>query len=217
MAHKHLYDWKDVALSYLDKSFSWAILFFLFLVMVSPKLSIKPYQYESKDVITIDIPPEMREKIKPPENISKPVFNIVIDENVGGKSTGDDVGTVETIESTVLSTQMTNKVGGIREEGKTPRFVAYEDPPVVVSKVVPEYTDFARRAKIQGTVWLDVEILVDGRVGAIEVKKSLDSSPNGLDDAAKTAVRKWKFQPAKSGGKPVACWASIPVVFSLSQ
>lgn len=217
MTTRNLHDWKDIALSYLDKSFSLSILFFLFIVMVSPKLKIQPYQYESKEVQSIDIPPEMREKIKPPENISKPVFNVVIDENIGGKSTGDDISTVETIESTVLDTKALNKIGGVRDEGKTPKFVAYEDPPVVVSKIVPEYTDFARRAKIQGTVWLDVEILVDGRVGAIEVKKSLDSSPNGLDDAAKAAVRKWKFQAARSGGKPVACWASIPVVFSLSQ
>jgi TonB family protein len=157
----------------------------------------------------------MREKIKPPENISKPVFNVIIDDNIGGKSTDADIKTVETIDVTTLD--LKSKMQGVREEGKTPRFVAYEDQPVVVSKVVPEYTQFARRANIQGTVWLDVEILVDGHVGAVIVKKTLDSSPNGLDDAAIAAVKKWKFQPAKSGGKPVACWAAIPVVFSLSQ
>lgn len=209
-----MHDWKDIALSYLDKSFSLAILFFLFVVMVSPKLKIQPYQYQSKEVQSIDIPPEMREKIKPPENIAKPVFNVVIDENIGGKSTGEDIKEIESIDPTTLDL---TKMQTVREEGKTPKFVAYEDPPVVVSKIVPEYTQFARRANIQGTVWLDVEILVDGHVGAVLVKKTLDSSPNGLDEAAITAVKKWKFQPAKSGGKPVACWATIPVVFSLSQ
>jgi len=215
MTSKHMHDWKDIALSYLDKSFSLAILFFLFIFMVSPKLKIQPYQYQSKEVQSIDIPPEMREKIKPPENISKPVINVVIDDNLGGKSTGEDIKEIESIDPTTLD--LKSKMQGVREEGKTPKFVAYEDPPVVVSKIVPEYTQFARRANIQGTVWLDVEILVDGHVGAVVVKKTLDSSPNGLDDAAIAAVKKWKFQPAKSGGKPVACWASIPVVFSLSQ
>jgi periplasmic protein TonB len=214
MVKQHMHDWKDIALSYLDKSFSLAILFFLFVVMVSPKLKIQPYQYQSKEVQSIDIPPEMREKIKPPENIAKPVFNVVIDENIGGKSTGEDIKEIESIDPTTLDL---TKMQTVREEGKTPKFVAYEDPPVVVSKIVPEYTQFARRANIQGTVWLDVEILVDGHVGAVLVKKTLDSSPNGLDEAAITAVKKWKFQPAKSGGKPVACWATIPVVFSLSQ
>jgi TonB family protein len=137
----------------------------------------------------------------------------------GGYGTGGNLGaTGEALEqtTTALNPKAVN-VAGLREVGHTPRFVAYEDPPVVVSKVIPEYTQFARRANIQGTVWLDVEILVDGHVGAVNVKKSLDSSPNGLDDAAVNAVKKWKFQPAKSSGKPVACWATIPVVFSLSQ
>jgi periplasmic protein TonB len=215
MTSKKMHDWKDIALSYLDKSFSLAILFFLFIVMVSPKLKIQPYQYQSKEVQSIDIPPEMREKIKPPENIAKPVFNVVIDDNLSGQKAGDDLREQETIDPTNLDVNKLTQ--GVRTIGQTPKFVAYEDPPVVVSKVIPEYTQFARRANIQGTVWLDVEVLVDGHVGAVVVKKTLDSSPNGLDEAAMAAVKKWKFQPAKSGGKPVACWATIPVVFSLSQ
>ncbi len=215
MAKIRMHDWKDIALSYLDKSFSLSILFFLFVVMVSPKLKIQPYQYQSKDVQSIDIPAEMREKIKPPENITKPVFNVVIDENLSGRDVGGEIKEIESIDPTTLD--LKSKVEGVRKIGETPKFVAYEDPPVVVSKVVPEYTQFARRANIQGTVWLDVEILVDGRVGAVVVKKTLDSSPGGLDEAAIAAVKKWKFQPAKSSGRPVACWAAIPVVFSLSQ
>jgi periplasmic protein TonB len=213
MTNTHMHDWKDIALSYLDKSFSLAILFVLFVVMVSPKLNIKPYEYESKNLQTIDLPPEELQKIKPPENIAKPQINIVMDE-LNARNTGEDISVKETIDPTTLDL---NRVQGVRELGKTPKFVAYEDPPVVVSKVVPEYTQFAKRANIQGTVWLDVEILVDGHVGAVNVKKTLDSSPNGLDEAAVNAVKKWKFQPAKSSGKPVACWAAIPVVFSLSQ
>ena len=43
------------------------------------------------------------------------------------------------------------------------------------------------------------------------------SGPGGLDEAAVTAVRKWEFSPAKSGGKPVAVWVTFDVTFNLKN
>jgi protein TonB len=81
--------------------------------------------------------------------------------------------------------------------------------------VQPKYTDFARRTGIEGQVWLEVEVLKNGKVGAVEVKKSLLSGPGGLDEAAIKAVKQWEYSPAKSGGKPVACWITFPITFEL--
>jgi protein TonB len=220
MMEKHsttMIDWKDVANSYMDKAFSLSILLFLFIVMVTPKIKIQPYQYENKQVQSIDIPPEMREKLKPPEDVVKPVFNVVIDDDLGGSSS-DAIEVIETIDATKLDPMKVTVAAGMRDEGgTTPHFVIYEDPPDVISRVMPEYSAYARKIGLQGTVTLDVEVLEDGHVGAVQVKKSLDSTPGGLDESAMNAVRKWKFKPAMSGGKPIACWAFIPVEFSLSR
>ena len=38
----------------------------------------------------------------------------------------------------------------------------------------------------------------------------------GLDEAALKSVKQWTFSPAKSGGRPVACWVTFSVNFSLN-
>jgi TonB family protein len=47
--------------------------------------------------------------------------------------------------------------------------------------------------------------------------KSLMSGPGGLDEAAITTIKKWKFQPGKSGGKPIDTSVIIPIEFSLTN
>lgn len=101
--------------------------------------------------------------------------------------------------------------------GKTSKFVVYEEAPYPVKKTVPVYPEFAKKSGIQGDVWLEVEVFKDGTVGAVEVKQSLMSGPNGLDQAAVNAVKQWQFMPAKSGGKPIACWVTFPIGFYLGR
>ena len=56
-------------------------------------------------------------------------------------------------------------------------------------KIDPTYPDKARRAGVQGDVWLDVIVLADGTVKSVMVAKSLDTV-YGLDQAAIAAVRR---------------------------
>ncbi len=77
----------------------------------------------------------------------------------------------------------------------------------------PPYPRIARRRGYEGVVVLKVEILPDGRVGEILVKKS--SGYPVLDRSALKAVRQWRFVPAKRGGDPIRMWAEVPVRFEL--
>jgi protein TonB len=88
-------------------------------------------------------------------------------------------------------------------------FVYYEDEPVPVFTVQPEYPGFARDAQIQGKVILHVLVGKDGRVKNVKVHKGV----TGLNDAAIEAVKKWVFKPALSNNKPVAVWVEVPVDF----
>ena len=205
-------DWKDVASSHLEKCTSLAILILLFAFLVSPKLEVKTYHAEIKIIEAIDIPPEIREKIKPPEATVKPQIEIVIDDDFEGEE-DEDIETIDTIETTSLDME---KIIETTQIGKTSKFVIYEDAPVPIKQVKPIYPAFAKIAGIEGQVYLEVEVLIDGSVGAIEVRKSLMAGPGGLDEAAVTAVKQWKYSPAKSNGKPVAVWITFPVDFSLN-
>lgn len=99
-------------------------------------------------------------------------------------------------------------------EGDTLKPVVNSKPPIAVKKVKPVYPRLLQKKGIQGEVWLKVEILADGSVGAIEVSKSLFPGPGGLDECAVNAVKQWKYSPAKDDeGKPVACWVTFPVKF----
>jgi protein TonB len=206
-------DWKDIADSYYDKAVSLAILILLFAFIVSPKIEVKPFERTITVYEAIEIPPEIREKIKPPEETIKPVVEIVIEDNLESDS-DEEIEIIDTIEKTTLDPyeEITENV-----IGKTSKFVVYEEAPFPIRRIPPVYPDFARNAGIQGDVWLEVEVFADGTVGAVEVKQSLMAGPGGLDEAAKKAVRNWEFSPAKSGGKPIACWVTFPVTFSLEK
>jgi protein TonB len=84
--------------------------------------------------------------------------------------------------------------------------------PTLLWKTEPEYSDEARKAKVQGSVIMRVEIDARGQVQNISVAQGLGL---GLDDRAIAAVRKWKFRPGTRNGKPVPTNALIQVTFRL--
>ena len=92
--------------------------------------------------------------------------------------------------------------------------VAREQAPVLTKEVHPEYTSEARKARIQGTVTMDVVVLEDGTVGEVKVTRSLDEE-YGLDEQSVKAVKQWRFKPGAKDGKPVPVRVSIEVTFTL--
>ena len=84
--------------------------------------------------------------------------------------------------------------------------------PRLIYKVEPEYTEEARKAELQGTVMLSVEVWEDGLAHNIRVLRSLGL---GLDEKAVEAVEQWKFSPGEKDGKPVKVLAQIQVSFRL--
>ena len=84
--------------------------------------------------------------------------------------------------------------------------------PVKVSDPPPQYTEIARKARIQGVVIVQAIIDKQGNVTNVKVLKGL---PMGLDTAAKDAIRGWKFEPATLNGKPVDVYYNLTVNFTL--
>ena len=77
----------------------------------------------------------------------------------------------------------------------------------------PVYPAEARKRGYHGEVILKVEVLSNGRVGQIELKRS--SGHEILDRSALAAVKQWRFIPAKEGENIISVWVNIPVKFQL--
>jgi len=117
------------------------------------------------------------------------------------------------VQSPVIS--MEGDGGGIQVEQdlkveldeEPPDFVPVEKQPVPVKQVPPEYPDIAKRAGVQGTVW--VKCLVD--------KEIMKSDAEIFNEPAIQAALQWVFTPAIMNNGPVAVWAAIPFRFVLNK
>ena len=85
-------------------------------------------------------------------------------------------------------------------------------PPAIRHEVQPDYTEEARRRRIEGEVVLEVIVLADGSVGDVRVLRSLGY---GLDEAAVRAMRDWRFVPARRQDVPVAVFVEVAMEFRL--
>ena len=86
------------------------------------------------------------------------------------------------------------------------------EAPRLLHEVKAEYTEEARRRSVTGEVLLEVVILRDGTVGPVRVVRGLGL---GLDERATSAVRQWRFAPARRKGVPVDVVVEVAVDFSL--
>ena len=86
--------------------------------------------------------------------------------------------------------------------------------PVPIHVVKPVYDDLPLHAGVEGLVLVDLLVGRDGLVR--DVRLDPERHVPMLDAAALAAARQWRFEPALSGGHPVAVWVSVPFRFSLT-
>lgn len=85
--------------------------------------------------------------------------------------------------------------------------------PTAKSKIEPKYPEVARRNGQTGSVKLRLRIDETGKVEELEV---IESSPQGVFDAAATAAfENAKFEPARKAGRPVRYEGFFKVAFEL--
>jgi TonB family protein len=83
---------------------------------------------------------------------------------------------------------------------------------VLTHNVRPEYPLLARQMKVQGSVVLDALIGRDGGIQDLQVVQG----PTILAEAAREAVRQWRFKPYLQDGRAVETQAHITVNFMIS-
>lgn len=104
------------------------------------------------------------------------------------------------------------------EENEEDYFVAVEDMPEPVGGLgtiqrAVVYPEIARRAGVQGRVFVLAYVNEKGEVTKVEVQRGIGA---GCDEAAVSAVLKASFIPGKQRGKPVKVRVSIPIRFQLN-
>jgi TonB family protein len=93
------------------------------------------------------------------------------------------------------------------QTNQTNEYVYAEELPEAIEKPPAEYPP---GVAIDGTVLVQALVGTDGLVKEVKVIKSVPE----LDAAAVAAVKRWRFKPATTNGKPLAVWVAVPVRFS---
>lgn len=88
--------------------------------------------------------------------------------------------------------------------------------PELIEVKKPEYTEAARKNRVEGDVRLLVIFRSNGKIGHIDVIEGL---PDGLTDKAIDAAKAIKFKPAtfSDSNNPANVWCEIAVTFKLDQ
>lgn len=108
---------------------------------------------------------------------------------------------------------------GFNTGGGSPRLgggdgvaTSFDTQPVALNRPRPNYTEEARKNKIEGIVYTNVLIGADGSVKQVRIRSGL---PNGLNEEAIRAAYQLRFKPAQKNGQPVSVWMPVKIEFSI--
>ena len=206
----------------------------------TPIVAVKPAQTNLPSVISI--PTTSDAPVKPSHNV--PLFEEVSDlstglsksnptfENMGNPSNVADnsmlmpdsmlddskmFASPEEITTPVTGKTNGNKGNGLFEVGSIEAFGGNSESfiaPKIISRVQPEYPDWARKQGVHGTAVYRVLIQPSGTVGDVVTMSSTIDPKLAITGAQ--ALRRWVFTPVLSNGVPQETWVKISVQYELN-
>jgi protein TonB len=99
----------------------------------------------------------------------------------------------------------------VEDEPGMDEFIAVEVQPAVIKRVEPVYPDLARKAGVEGKVFVKVLVDKEGKVK----KAIIMTGPEIFHEATVSAALQWVFKPAIQRDKPIAVWVALPFQFKL--
>ena len=100
-------------------------------------------------------------------------------------------------------------LGGIPSANERTRV---DSPPVPLNRPRPNYTEAARKNKVQGLIRARVLVGANGSVQRVVVTRGL---ADGLDEEAIAAAYQMQFKAATKKGQSIACWVTLEIEFNL--
>jgi len=185
-----------------------SLVLFIFLFLTVRTLEVRPYKPKS-EVVTIaeELPPEL-EQIEEPPPPPKPKLPVEVEEEAEAEEE-EEVEIAPTTEfNELLEVPPPPKVEEVYE------FYAVEIKPQVIKRVEPIYPEVARKAGIEGRVFIKALVDTNGHVISVEVLRSTNPV---FEQAAMEAAKKFVFKPGYQRDRPVKVWVAIPFKFRLTK
>ncbi|MCE5286239.1 MAG: energy transducer TonB [Pelosinus sp.] len=125
-------------------------------------------------------------------------------------------GAAQTVSaSKAASTGQTVNIGHNAQQAGTEKKSVTRTQACCVASSRPPYPREALSAGWEGSVVVRVLIATDGTASQAAVQSS--SGHSVLDEAAKQAVRKWRFSPARQNNSPIESYYDVRVKFILAE
>lgn len=179
-----------------------------------PSPPVKPQPKPPKRVVVPKQVVKLKELKPPPVAVEPPIIPPATnssEEPQGGIATGSGEGVEDGVADGVKGGTVGGVKGGLISTPLHINQVAH--PPVIVSRVEPDYPEIARLREIEGRVVL--EAIVD-REGQIEPEIKVLTSVAVLDKAAIEALKHWRFTPGRDeNGQAVRVILEVPIRFVL--
>jgi protein TonB len=187
---------------------SWlAVVFHALVFILSPPITFEPYELKGEKFELVEVPQDI--ELLPLKEVEMPRMNV---EATSAEEEGEEASFPETTFNDVSDMPPpppppsdSGDAGGV--------FLAFDEPPVLIDYVTPEYPLLDRAAGYEGTVRVRVLVGADGKVLGADVLSS-DASPE-MQQAAIAAAMKCKFKPARQRTTPVKSHVMIPFLFQL--
>jgi len=186
-----------------------------------PVTSHEERKVSQVEKVEIILPKKEQEPVSTPP-VQSEVRAISVSEPKPSPSNNEKIEMGSKKEEKVVLASLGNPVSSVNPSEKS--WMAMKSPSLSESEILfaqpryaenpkPLYPQEARKKGYEGEVLLRVEVLSNGRVREIEVRRS--SGHEVLDRSAIAAVKQWRFVPAKKGETPIPVWVNIPITFQL--
>ena len=156
-------------------------------------------------------PIEQPEPVKVPTEFKKKVIVKPVKKEVVRQQAAPPVETIKNEQPPVSNLDSARKVSG-DVQGEVAKGGSVAEPDYL-NNPPPKYPNESRRRHEEGVVLIFASIDSSGRVESLDISKS--SGFSLLDEAAVSAVKNWKFKPARFAGISIDSNVEIPVRFSL--
>ena len=190
---------------YMRNSFYATLVIHFLVIYFSPPFQFKPYVLKEQEFVVIETAEDF-EIPPPPEEVAQPAIPMEAAE-------GEEVD-----EEAEIAPTSFDRIENLPPPPPPPSessqaFYAFDEPPVLVKYVPPQYPSLAQSAGIEGTVLIRVVIGVDGKVKQASVIQS-DVTP-AMEKSALAAAKKFIFRPARQRTVPVRASMAVPIRFKL--
>jgi len=196
---------------YIQVSLTVTLLIFIALFLFVKSVKIKPYHPKTEIAVMAEQITQQLEEYKEPPPPPKPKLPVQVEEASSEEEAQQEEEEIEFSPTTEFNELQAPPPPAPET---TYQFYAVEVKPKVVKAVEPVYPEIARKAGIEGRVFVKVLIGEDGHVIKAEVVRSTNKI---FEKAALEAAKQFVFKPGMQRDRPVKVWMVLPFHFTLER